>query len=64
MEHLEGCPAALATLHVASRMSNKDIPHSNYAAKHRPHLAAGHPPWRAWRNPSGFGLETSREWGR
>ena len=28
MEHLEGCPAALATLHVASRMSNKDIPHS------------------------------------
>ena len=29
MEHLEGWPAALATLHVASRMSNKDIPHSN-----------------------------------
>ena len=29
MEHLEGCPAALAALHVASRMSNKDIPHSN-----------------------------------
>ena len=28
MEHLEWCPAALATLHVASRMSNKDIPHS------------------------------------
>ena len=28
MEHLEGCPAAPATLHVASMMSNKDIPHS------------------------------------
>ena len=29
MEHLGGCPAALATLHVASRMSNKGIPRSN-----------------------------------
>ena len=26
MEHLEGCPAAPATLHVASTMSNKGHP--------------------------------------
>ena len=43
MEHLEGCPATLATLHVASRMSNRDIPHSNSRGQALATLRGGPP---------------------
>ena len=45
MEHLEGCPAALATLHVASRMSKgiPQDPHSNSRGQ-APATPCGGPP--------------------